>query len=270
MALCKNYSLGHNWGSTVTDRRKEGTDLWMWAYFLLAAVVVIFLWWIVGYYPIHKYGSTPDAGTYGDSFGFVNSLFSGLALAGVIVAIMLQRKDLQIQSETLAKSADEAEKLAELTKEQTAINRKMLEIETAKARPFIKAHIQFHTNRPEGKQAHLVIKPSAPIDIMFAYPDNLYDETKTFIGTLRIGPDESKRVAHILLPKLGTFKMTLEYVLQNGLLDKQTFLIDTDGRDVTNADLLTAQQVRFKELTGTAMTSLPTSSIMLESDATED
>jgi hypothetical protein len=38
-----------------------------------------------------------DRGTFGDMFGGVNALFSGLAFAGVIYAILLQRHDLELQ-----------------------------------------------------------------------------------------------------------------------------------------------------------------------------
>lgn len=40
-------------------------------------------------------------GTFGDMFGAVNALFSGLALAGVIYAILLQHRELGIQIEEL-------------------------------------------------------------------------------------------------------------------------------------------------------------------------
>lgn len=39
--------------------------------------------------------------SFGDAFGSVNSLFSGLALAGVVYALILQRKELQMQREEL-------------------------------------------------------------------------------------------------------------------------------------------------------------------------
>jgi hypothetical protein len=38
-----------------------------------------------------------ERGTFGDMFGGVNALFSGLAFAGVIYAILLQRRDLELQ-----------------------------------------------------------------------------------------------------------------------------------------------------------------------------
>ena len=43
----------------------------------------------------------PTRGQFGDSFGAVNALFSGAALAGLIYAILLQRRDLALQQEEL-------------------------------------------------------------------------------------------------------------------------------------------------------------------------
>ncbi len=42
-----------------------------------------------------------DRGAFGDSFGVVNSLFSGLAFAGLIFTIYLQRTELKLQREEL-------------------------------------------------------------------------------------------------------------------------------------------------------------------------
>ena len=46
-------------------------------------------------------------GVKGDSFGAVNALFSGFALAGVVVAIMLQSEELKLQRQELAETRDE-------------------------------------------------------------------------------------------------------------------------------------------------------------------
>ena len=43
----------------------------------------------------------PSGGQFGDLYGAVNSLFSGLAIAGVIYAIFLQRIQLNMQSKVL-------------------------------------------------------------------------------------------------------------------------------------------------------------------------
>jgi|GEM_PF-2132614 len=49
-------------------------------------------------------------GLFGDSFGAINALFSGLALGGVIIAIMMQRTELKLQREEM-KASNESQQL---------------------------------------------------------------------------------------------------------------------------------------------------------------
>lgn len=67
------------------------------ALFVIAGVIativaygtlVLFLTWPISEFSIAK------SGTFGDSFGVVTSLFSGLAFAGIILTILLQRQEL--------------------------------------------------------------------------------------------------------------------------------------------------------------------------------
>ena len=48
-----------------------------------------------------------DRGTFGDMFGAVNTLFSGLAFAGIIFAIILQSKELELQRSELELTREE-------------------------------------------------------------------------------------------------------------------------------------------------------------------
>lgn len=57
--------------------------------------------------------SPNDAGVIGDAFGAVNALFSGLAFAGVILALLLQTRDLQLQRQELEETRAELAKSAE-------------------------------------------------------------------------------------------------------------------------------------------------------------
>jgi len=55
----------------------------------------IFLAWCLSFIILFQvFGSPENAGAFGDSFGAVNALFSGLAFLGVILAIVLQRQEL--------------------------------------------------------------------------------------------------------------------------------------------------------------------------------
>ena len=70
-----------------------------------------------------------DWGKIGDMFGAVNALFSGLALAGVVFAIWLQREDLKIQQEQLRQSNEEFKLQNQLISEQLAAMKEGLKIE---------------------------------------------------------------------------------------------------------------------------------------------
>ena len=48
-----------------------------------------------------------DRGAFGDKFGAVNALFSGLAFAGLIVTLLYQKEELKLQREELAETRKE-------------------------------------------------------------------------------------------------------------------------------------------------------------------
>ena len=59
-------------------------------------------------------------GTFGDQFGAVNALFSGLAFTGLIYTIILQRRDLELQRHDLKLQRDELVLTRQEMEEQTA------------------------------------------------------------------------------------------------------------------------------------------------------
>lgn len=85
--------------------------------FLMAVGVCVI--WSLSWYFIDKYisGST-NRGTFGDKFGAVNALFSGLAFAGIIFTILLQRKELQLQRDELEQTRDVFKEQNEMISQQ--------------------------------------------------------------------------------------------------------------------------------------------------------
>lgn len=71
---------------------------------VVVIVIVIFLLWGISGYVLYPY---KERGTFGDMFGAVNSLFSGLAFAGIILAILLQRIELRLQRIELEQTREE-------------------------------------------------------------------------------------------------------------------------------------------------------------------
>ena len=70
---------------------------WMIVFIVLAS-------WIASWALLH---GDPDRGTFGDMFGAINALYSGLAFAGVVYAIVLQRQELELQRQELALTREE-------------------------------------------------------------------------------------------------------------------------------------------------------------------
>ena len=90
---------------------------------LLACNLTLWLSWVD--YP---QTAVEYAGTFGDSFGAVNALFSGLAFAGVIIAIFLQSRELywqriEVRGSTKALEAQEKQ----LTKQVELMDRNAFE-----------------------------------------------------------------------------------------------------------------------------------------------
>lgn len=86
-------------------QKEKGTSYGLlWA--MTMAIIIIF----VGYWiSIVFFGPTgwSEKGQFGDMFGWVNALFSGLAFAGLIYTIFLQRNELSLQREELRATREE-------------------------------------------------------------------------------------------------------------------------------------------------------------------
>jgi hypothetical protein len=78
-------------------------------YILLGLVAFV---WGLSYVLIYCFVDKTDRGTFGDTFGAINSLFSGLAFAGIIYTILLQRRELELQRKELIETRKELERSA--------------------------------------------------------------------------------------------------------------------------------------------------------------
>lgn len=80
--------------------------------FLGLAAVIVAVQILGGVLIYFLIDSWPARGTFGDMFGVINALFSGLALAGIIYAILLQREELKLQRMELEMTRKELERSA--------------------------------------------------------------------------------------------------------------------------------------------------------------
>jgi uncharacterized membrane protein YciS (DUF1049 family) len=95
---------------------------------LLAAIIVLALWFSALWIGYAFFPSWQERGQFGDLFGSVNALFSGLAFAGLIYAILLQRQELSLQRAELKLQREEmAASRAELAA-QVAVQKQALRV----------------------------------------------------------------------------------------------------------------------------------------------
>lgn len=95
-------------------------------YFKVAFAFVIGLWLALLYLGISStafdFKCLTKLGTFGDSFGVLNTLFSGLAFLAIIISIKYQRDDLKLQREELA-----------MQRKEITFQRKAIEIQAKEA-----------------------------------------------------------------------------------------------------------------------------------------
>ena len=78
-------------------------------------LLVLAIWLGSGFLVVALIPGWQERGQFGDLFGAVNALFSGLALAGVVYAILLQQEELSLQREEMERVARAGELSARLT-----------------------------------------------------------------------------------------------------------------------------------------------------------
>lgn len=91
--------------SNNKDSEESKNDLWRT---LLCAGLAVFAIWLLSWVLIDLcISECNDRGTFGDKFGAVNALFSGLAFAGLIVTLLYQKEELKLQREELKETRNE-------------------------------------------------------------------------------------------------------------------------------------------------------------------
>ena len=80
---------------------------------ILLIVAGIFLVWLsVGFgLPTWLLDEPAERGLFGDQFGTANALFSGFALAGVVLALLLQHRALTLQHQALRQAIEEQQQV---------------------------------------------------------------------------------------------------------------------------------------------------------------
>lgn len=69
-------------------------------------VAIVLILWALSFF-LFFYNDSEKRGQFGDMFGAVNALFSGLAFAGLIITLILQKNELSLQREELQLTREE-------------------------------------------------------------------------------------------------------------------------------------------------------------------
>jgi hypothetical protein len=150
---------------------------------LAACVIVIVVLAYAGFvlyvsWPI-SFGNIDKAGVFGDSFGLLTSLFSGLAFAGIIFTVFLQSKELKLQRDELRLTRQEFEKQNTTLKKQnfesTFFQMVRLHHEIVGSIKLVSIH-----NQPEGR------------DCFQAFYHELHDHHRKLQSTPKGAQKESK------------------------------------------------------------------------------
>ncbi len=80
--------------------------------FLALAIAVVVVWMLSFLFIYFFINNWSDRGAFGDLFGAVNALFSGLAFAGLLYTIILQKEDLLLQRKEIELNRTELKKSA--------------------------------------------------------------------------------------------------------------------------------------------------------------
>jgi hypothetical protein len=128
-------------------------------YFWIASVVVVAMWLFsaFGYPWLFEEIKLEDLAQKGDSFGAINALFSGLAFAGLIYTMIMQRQELEMQRKELAaqrkemrESRGELEEQNRIQAEQVALRKKELMLNEVEVRLACLEHLmEFSKMRAE-------------------------------------------------------------------------------------------------------------------------
>ncbi len=100
-----------------TKKKSKCRTICMWLLGVIGFLAIVFIWWYVGQWPmslVTKESPTlADYGAFGDMFGFVNSLFSALALFAIVITLWMQREELRMQRELQMQAQEEWKKTVE-------------------------------------------------------------------------------------------------------------------------------------------------------------
>jgi hypothetical protein len=169
------------------NKEKEKVSLTVLIVAIIAAwiIITVIIWFV--------FKDWDKSGTFGDTFGAINSLFSGLALAGIIYTIYLQKTELSLQRKELEYTREELKRTADAQESSSKMMTEQLRLNNI---PLIDYHLE--TILDEGftiKIFNQSNNPAYDLDIWLLMPIDQKDKRfKDFIEESTINVDDDVQI----------------------------------------------------------------------------
>jgi hypothetical protein len=171
---------------------------------LIALVVVLWLgsWWAITNFVVssdtNNLTDQAARGVFGDQFGAVNALFSGLAFTGVITTLILQQAEIKKQARTLQRQQFESGFFHLLDLHTKIIDQ--LDIGGSKGRVAFERFLKTMEARSDSLSAMVALKPLSRIQVSdIASNRKVSEECK-----LLLGPTATLQIEEILKKESGS------------------------------------------------------------------
>jgi hypothetical protein len=125
----------------------------------IGVLLIVLIQIAIGYFVYALLPDWPTRGQFGDVFGAVNSLFSGLAFAGLIYTVFLQREELALQRNELELTRKELHRTAQAQEQSEVALRAQADAASQSARLTTTSALLEHY-RGELKQMLTLVIPS--------------------------------------------------------------------------------------------------------------
>jgi hypothetical protein len=117
-----------------------------------------------------------ESGVFGDTFGAINSLFSGLAFAGLLYTILLQSRELKLQRDELALTREQLTSSAASQKEQATYALLAAQISAAVSKQEIYANYYLAGRRFPGDEGSSPAEINIDLSLLVKKTDKLIEE----------------------------------------------------------------------------------------------
>lgn len=178
-----------------------------------------FIWYLQGSSPVTEYA---EIGVFGDMYGALNTLFSGLAFSAVVVTLLLQKRQLAVSQLELKMTRDEMASQSGLFKIQTEVmNQQLFEGTVFQLLGFYKDQSsKILAWNKSGRDAWMLLYHQMDADINFDDNKNL-----NFPGY-----DNSMKYSEMqsVIPLVSLALRLLKYIHESSLItnDKKQFYVE--------------------------------------------